>query len=208
MTVVKICGITNLEDALTCIECGADALGFNFYPASKRYIPPIEARDIIAELPDHIQKVGVFVNENSATVAKLALRIGLDMVQLHGDETNDHVLETRQRSGLPVIRAYRLKAGESIERNGVSADFILLDAYSDAEYGGTGQEMHRETARSVITQLPNTFLAGGMSSGNVRSYVSDLQPYGVDACSRLEISPGRKNHAEVENFIKEVRAAG
>jgi phosphoribosylanthranilate isomerase len=202
--IVKICGITNLEDALAAVEAGADALGFNFYRRSPRYVAPEEARRIAARLPQSVMRVGVFVNGGEPEeVARVADEAGLTAVQLHGDEPPEYCRALRERF---VIKA--LRAGADFEPESVveyEADAILLDAFSGAERGGTGRVVDWALARRVRELVPRLFLAGGLSPENVGAAVGAVGPYAVDACSRLESAPGRKDSLRVRAFVAAAR---
>ncbi|HWT00023.1 MAG TPA: phosphoribosylanthranilate isomerase [Pyrinomonadaceae bacterium] len=202
--IVKICGITNLEDAVAAVEAGADALGFNFYRRSPRYVPPEEARRIVAELPQSVMKVGVFVNEGEpAEVARVADEVGLTAVQLHGDESPEYC---RALDGRFVIKAVRAGADFEPERvRSYEADAILLDAFSEKERGGTGRVIDWGAARRVRELVPRLFLAGGLSPSNVAAAVEAVGPYAVDACSGLESAPGRKDRERVRAFVAAAR---
>lgn len=199
-TKVKICGITNLDDARVAVEAGAYALGFNFYPRSPRYIRPEDARRIIAQLPSSVLTVGVFVNEaEPETVARTALELNLGAVQLHGDESPAYC---RALKNFHVIKALRVGAGfasESVVEYETEA--ILLDAFDGRERGGTGRTFDWEIARRVCELVPKLFLAGGLSPENVGQAIQSVKPFAVDACSRLEIEPGRKDPSRVRAFL-------
>lgn len=203
MVRVKICGITNLEDARAAVEAGADALGFNFYPRSPRYITPQDARRIIEQLPAHILAVGVFVNEAAPeAVARMAEESNVGAVQLHGDESPAYC---RALGNLYVIKALRVAeafAPESVLEYETEA--ILLDAFDRRERGGTGRTFDWEVARRVRELVPKLYLAGGLSAENVSEAVWKVQPYAVDACSRLESAPGIKDRERVRAFISAV----
>jgi phosphoribosylanthranilate isomerase len=205
MTLVKICGVTSLEDALLCAGAGADLLGFNFYPKSPRYVAPEEARRIIRRLPASITCVGVFVNEASpARVEAIAERAGVSAVQLHGDEPAAYCRALR----LPAIKALRVAPGfapESAARCG--AESVLLDAYSRDAYGGTGEVFDWSAARRVRALVPRLFLAGGLCAANVAEAVRAVAPCAVDACSLLERAPGLKDAGRVRAFVAAVRRA-
>ncbi|HKQ53803.1 MAG TPA: phosphoribosylanthranilate isomerase [Pyrinomonadaceae bacterium] len=202
--IVKICGITNLEDALMAVEAGADALGFNFYRRSPRYVAPEEAREIAARVPQSVMRVGVFVNGGvPAEVARVADEVGLTAVQLHGDESPAYC---RALEGRFVIKAVR--AGKDFEPESVleyGADAILLDAFSDKERGGTGLVVDWTVARRVRELVPRLFLAGGLGPENVAAAVSAVGPYAVDACSRLESVLGRKDPSRMRAFVAAAR---
>jgi phosphoribosylanthranilate isomerase len=199
MVRVKICGITNLEDAVGAVEAGADALGFNFYPRSPRYIEPENARRIIEELPG-VLMVGVFVNAGvPEEVARVAEASKVSAVQLHGDESPAYC---RALKSLYVIKALRVAKDfvpESVSEYETEA--ILLDAFDGRERGGTGRAFDWEIARRVRELVPKLYLAGGLSAENVAEAVERVRPYAVDACSRLEHAPGRKDAARVRAFI-------
>jgi phosphoribosylanthranilate isomerase len=201
MVFVKICGITNPEDARAAVEAGADALGFNFYRRSARFIAPAEARRIIESLPAGVLSVGVFVNESSPEeVARIADLSGIGAIQLHGDESPDYC---RALSGRHVIKALRVGPdfmAESVGQYEMNA--ILLDAFDARERGGTGRVMDWQLARRIRELVPMLYLAGGLSPENVCAAIAAVGPHAVDACSRLEDSPGRKNHQRLRDFIQ------
>ncbi|HEV2705990.1 MAG TPA: phosphoribosylanthranilate isomerase [Pyrinomonadaceae bacterium] len=206
MALVKICGITNLADALACVEAGADMLGFNFYRRSPRYIEPRAARRIIEGLPQGVQTVGVFVNEETPErVAELADTAGVAAVQLHGDEAEDYC---RALSGRFVIKALRVADDFAPERaTCCGAEAVLLDGFSRTAYGGTGKTFDWSLARATRAVVPHLFLAGGLDQENVAAAVRFVRPYAVDACSLLESAPGVKDERRVRAFIAAVRGA-
>lgn len=201
MTLVKICGITNLEDALASAEAGADMLGFNFYPPSKRYIEPQVARQIIDQLPKGLVTMGVFVNEESPErVVDIASLAGVSGLQLHGDESADYC---RFLSGFYVVKT--LAVGDDFEPKSAlaySVNAIMLDAKDDLLRGGTGRNVDWTIARRVSEQGTKVFLAGGLSPNNVSAAILHVCPYAVDSCSALEDAPGKKNHDRVREFVK------
>lgn len=203
---IKICGITNLEDALAAVEAGADALGFNFYRRSPRYIAPEDARRIIRELPTTVMSVGVFVNESEPEqVARIADAVGLTAVQLHGDESPEYCSTLRARY---VIKALRVKEDfEPQMAQGYETDAILLDAYAKDARGGTGRVVDWEMASRVRELVPQLFLAGGLSVENIALAISAVEPYAVDACSQLESAPGKKDKELVRAFIMAAHGA-
>lgn len=206
MVFVKVCGITNLEDALSAVEAGADALGFNFYRRSPRYISVEAAREIIEQLPEAMMSVGVFVNEGEPDeVARIADLAGLKAVQLHGDESPQYC---RALKGRFVIKA--LRVGDHFDPQSVKeyeTDAVLLDAFAKEMRGGTGRAFDWSVARQVRELVPRLFLAGGLSPENVCQAIASVNPYGVDACSRLESAPGRKVGERVRAFLAAVRGA-
>ncbi|HTP63832.1 MAG TPA: phosphoribosylanthranilate isomerase [Geobacteraceae bacterium] len=194
---VKICGITSVGDALHAVRSGADALGFVFHEPSPRHVSPEMAETIIKELPPFIQVVGLFVNAESAYVNAIADRCGLDLVQLHGDEPPEYCEEIRRR----VIKAFRVRDMSSINQiSGYRVAGILLDAFSPAAYGGTGQTFNWDVAREAGKTCP-IILAGGLTPENVRLAVEKADPYAVDVSSGVEAAPGRKDPDKVKEFI-------
>jgi len=210
MVQVKICGITNLEDALVAVEAGADALGFNFYPDSPRFITPSDAYSIIECLPENVLCVGIFVNERPETVARVANQAGLSGLQFHGDETPEYAsaFDDQLTGSRFRIKALRVGAGFNPEIAArYETDAILLDAFDSRARGGTGQMVDWEVARRTRELVPKLFLAGGLGPENIEEAIRMVKPYGVDACSGLESSPGRKDAARVRDFIRLARAA-
>lgn len=191
--IVKICGITNRGDAQAAVDGGASALGFNFYPASPRYIAPDAAEAILATLPAGVLKVGVFVNEPASAVAALAGRMGLDIVQLHGESPEIP-------SGLRVWRALPVAPGFDVRSlDPLPVEAVLLDAPAGSLYGGTGLTFDWTLARGAHRPV---ILAGGLDETNVRRAIEEAWPWGVDSCSRLEASPGRKDRGRMAQFLK------
>ena len=206
MTKVKICGITNIEDALLSAKFGADALGFNFYEKSPRYIAPEKAREIIKELPAHVLKVGVFVNESLNEIIEIAATAKLDAIQLHGDETPEFARELKAKTNLEIIKAFRVSLEFKPENVlQYEVDAILLDAYSQHEHGGTGEIFDWEIAKKVREIFPKMYLAGGLSAKNIAKAILAVKPFAVDACSSIEEVKGIKNHTKVKNFIFQVK---
>jgi len=193
---VKVCGITKLEDAVAAIEGGASALGFNFYPKSPRYIAPDCAAGMIAKLPATVWKVGVFVNESPERITDLASHVGLDIVQLVGQAIRLSALRIWQTAY--VDEKFRLA---DIEHN--PAEAILLDTPASEAYGGTGRTFDWSRAAGSNKRI---ILAGGLDAGNVRQAIAAAQPWGVDICSRIESSPGRKDHVKMAQFLKEAKS--
>lgn len=200
---VKICGITNLEDALHAIACGADALGFVFFPGSPRFVDPDRARQIIAELPPFVTTVGLFVNEPPARIREMVDFCGLNTVQLHGDEEPDQCCYPPCR----VIKALRLKAemDESFFAS-FPASALLLDAYVPDKFGGTGHRCDWEKAAAVASSH-RVILAGGLTPDNVAEAVQQVHPYGVDVSSGVEEKPGKKDPEKVARFIRMAKEA-
>jgi len=203
MTLIKICGITSLDDAHAAVAAGADALGFNFYKPSPRYITPENARGIIDTLPDSILTVGVFVNEESPeTVRAIADRSGIKAVQLHGEESPKYC-----RALNPVIKNFSVSTSFDIDQiSAYEVDAIMLDTKDNRLHGGTGRVFDWSIAQQVSRIFPKLFLAGGLSPENVREAIEMVQPYAVDACSSLEDKPGIKNHERMRIIVNAVRS--
>jgi phosphoribosylanthranilate isomerase len=202
---VKVCGITNAEDALAAVEAGADALGFIFFEKSPRYVVPAVAAQIIAELPPLVTAVGVFVNEGLASVRSIMDTCGLAMAQLHGDENASYCRELAR----PAMKAIRLKDRGSLlalaeyrGRGGVRG--FVLDTFSELVYGGTGQVTDWRLSAEVA-QSARVLLAGGLTPENVAEAIHTVRPYGVDVSSGVESTPGKKDHAKVRAFLDAVR---
>lgn len=197
MTLVKICGITNLEDALAAVEFGADALGFNFYHESPRYISPEAAQKILEEIPPSIWKVGVFVNEPAESVIDLSQDLELDYLQFHGEETPYYC----EQFAKPYWKAFRFKNEHGFDlMKKYHCDYYLVDAYSEKGYGGTGEVADWSLAREA-KKIGKIFLAGGLTPENVKEAIRNVQPDGVDVTSGVESEPGKKDPAKLERFI-------
>jgi phosphoribosylanthranilate isomerase len=203
---VKICGITNWTDARRAVEAGVQFLGFNFYRPSPRYIQPAAARRIIRRLPDGIAAVGVFVNEPEANMLALARRVGLDYLQLHGDESPEQV--ARLKREIPVIKAIRVR--DSFRPKQLNsfgrASAILLDGFDARSRGGTGKTFNWNLARGSSGSR-RIFLAGGLTPENVAEAIRVARPYAVDVCSGIEARPGRKDPARIVALMWAVQAA-
>jgi phosphoribosylanthranilate isomerase len=196
VTLIKICGITTLDDALQACECGADALGFNFWPRSPRFLDPLKAAQIIERLPGNVLTVGVFVDEPAEQVDAVCQGAGIEVAQVHGASAG---LARRWWQAWPAT-SERIR--ERMEQSGAEA--FLIDAPSGEARGGTG----RTFDWSLAAGLPGrVVLAGGLDAGNVAEAMAAARPWGVDACSRLELEPGRKDHAKVAAFVRAARQA-
>lgn len=205
---IKICGLTNIDDARLAADLGADQLGFNFYPKSPRYVSPADARVMIDQLPESVLKVGVFVNESIENIFEIVRTARLDAVQLHGDEDAMFVSTLRENRSIMIIKAVRVMPETRVdEAPHANVDAILLDSFSVNERGGTGETFDWKFALAVKAIFPDIYLAGGLSPENVGEAVSTVRPYAVDACSRLESSPGKKDAEKMRNFIAAVRQA-
>lgn len=204
MVRVKICGITNLEDAEAAVESGADALGFVFFKNSPRYIRPEKASAIIRSLPSFVLSVGVFVNEKRQDLEAILSSTGIDIVQLHGDETPEMCNLSRR-----IVKAIRVKSLNSLApleefRNRVSA--FLLDTYTPNALGGTGTIFNWDIAAEA-KQFGRVILAGGLTPDNVAAAVGHVRPYAVDVSSGVELQKGKKDHDKVKRFIEQAKSA-
>lgn len=199
---VKICGITNRDDARAAVHAGADALGFVLHRSSPRYIAPQAIKRLVGELPPFILTVGVFVNEDPQIVRNIMDECGLLFAQLHGDESAGYC-EALQR---PVIRAIRLRDYGSLlslaeykGRCGVRG--FIIDTFSKEAYGGTGQPTDWALAAEAARAAP-ILLAGGLTPENVQLAIERVRPYGVDVSSGVERSPGQKDHDKIAAFVR------
>jgi len=205
MVLVKVCGITNLDDALAAADAGADALGFNFYPRSPRYVSAEAVRLIVDQLPKSVMPVGVFVNEALEAVERIASTSGVSALQLHGNESPEYCKALKGRFLIKVFSASAEFAPQTVLDYDVKA--IMFDAADKKRFGGTGQLSNWSIARQARELFPRLFLAGGLSAENVGEAISLVRPYAVDACSLLESAPGRKDHAKVRAFVAAVLGA-
>lgn len=197
---VKICGITNREDALAAAEMGASAIGLNFYRQSPRYVSPTGAAVIAAGLPENVLKVGVFVDEPADSIARIALQVGLDVAQLHGFS---------ECTSLPSWRAVAIVEPDDVALfSDEMAEAYLLDTPSKTLRGGTGLTFRWELARQARDlTTKKIIIAGGLDETNVQQAIGEAGPWGVDACSRLEIEPGRKDRQRMKQFIEAAHGA-
>jgi phosphoribosylanthranilate isomerase len=202
---IKICGITNEEDARVAVEAGADALGFILYRKSPRFVEAAMVKRIIDGLPPFVAAVGVFVNEDAAAVRRIMDECGLTLAQLHGDESAAYC----EGLGRPSMKALRLKdrgtflaLAEFQGRANVRA--FVLDAFSDQAYGGTGQTVDW-TLAAEAARASRVLLAGGLTPDNVAEAIRQVRPYGVDVSSGVEMRPGQKDHAKVRAFVQAAR---
>jgi phosphoribosylanthranilate isomerase len=204
MTRVKICGITNPEDALAAVDAGADALGFVFFRESPRHIFPEEAARIIALLPPFVQTIGLFVNEDNAAINEIAKLCRLDLLQLHGDEKPEQC----EQLGRRVMKAFRIKSMtclDPIESYRIAG--YLLDAYSPSAYGGTGMAFNWEIAAEAVRRHGRVILAGGLTPENVAEAIRKVRPCAVDVSSGVESAPGKKDLQKVREFIRNAKEA-
>jgi phosphoribosylanthranilate isomerase len=200
---VKICGITNKEDALAAAKCGASALGFIFYLPSPRYIKPEDARKIITTLPDNLVKVGVFVNEKSENIKKVMEYCALDMIQLHGDESPEYC---REFPASIIIKAVELKNKDDLkEALAYNVAAIMVDTRDGNLYGGTGKKSNWELA-SLLNKKKPLVLSGGLNAGNVAEALKTVAPLALDINSGAEMSPGIKDHSKLERLFIVINA--
>ncbi|MDO8520126.1 MAG: phosphoribosylanthranilate isomerase [Deltaproteobacteria bacterium] len=198
---VKICGITSLDDAMDAADCGVDWLGFNFYPDSPRYIEPAKAFEIIQDIPSAIEKIGVFVNEAADKVADIAIDLSLDRLQFHGDETAEYC----NAFGRPWYKAFRLQTeGDLAPIPSYECDWILADAFVEKAFGGTGVVSNWDLARCA-GERKKLILSGGLKPENIEMALEAVKPQAVDVASGVESSPGVKDKFKVEEFIKRVK---
>lgn len=202
MVKVKICGLTEVNDALDAVELGADFLGFNFYPESPRFVEPEIAQKILEEIPDNVSKVGVFVNTQISDVVDLAIQLGLDYLQFHGDETPEEL----NPLGRPWFKAFRLKNMSDLELiPAYECEWILLDAYSETAYGGTGMTAQWDLVHEAKQFGKKIFLAGGLNPDNVEMAIQAVKPWAIDVASGVESSPGVKDRSKMETLIKRAK---
>ena len=234
MVWIKICGITNNSDAEVAVRYGTDALGFIFSTDSPRRISLKAASSIIDYLQDisehngnentedkgsrivAVEKVGVFVNEDIREVANFSRQLKLDYIQLSGDERIDYIKKLKEEiPDIKVIKAIRIgneeksrseKIKETVKEFRILADHILMDSYHPTKYGGTGKTLDLEAAKS-FGAIPGFILSGGLDHLNIGEAIRNIKPFGIDVSSRLEASPGKKDHRLVKSFIEAARAA-
>jgi len=198
---IKICGITNIEDALLAESFGVDAVGFIFYNKSNRYVTPEQAENIIRTLSPLTSKIGVFVDENSENINNISRQTGINVVQLHGDENPDII----KNISLPVIKAFRVDDNFDYNKLNQYQEYsLLLDAYTENDYGGTGNKFNWD---KIPVQIKNKIiLAGGISSDNIEFIYKNINPAAVDLSSSLEVKPGKKDKKKMEKFFNKANA--
>jgi phosphoribosylanthranilate isomerase len=201
MVKVKICGLTNLKDAAAAVDMGADLLGFNFYPKSKRYIPLAEAVVIIDNLPTFVDVAGVFVNATAEHIKEVGEQCFLNWIQLHGDENPDFC-DSVSGLGTRIIKAIRVKSATDIETaQQYSTDAILFDAFDSQSYGGTGKSFDWDMIDQIHKRI---FLAGGINPKNAVQAI-ETGVYGIDVCSGIEKEPGKKDHEKMKQLFENIR---
>lgn len=202
MVKVKICGNTNLDDAMAAVQAGADAVGFVFYAKSPRAVDPKTAAEIISRLPPFVAPVGVFVNEELTVVRRIMEVCNIPLAQLHGDESPQYCAEL----GRSVIKAIRVRDSRDLERMAAyQVSGFVLDAFVEGNPGGTGVTIDWDLAAQA-QMLGPIILAGGLTPDNVLEAVRQVRPYAVDVTSGVEASPGKKDHAKVRAFITNAKS--
>ena len=203
---VKICGITSYEDAAMALDAGADALGFNFFPASPRYIDAGAAHEIIRRLPPFAVTVGLFVNvPNPDDVVGVALVAGVQVIQLHGDEDPEYCRRLSDYSLIKALRIGHEPVKQDLDQYPVRA--FLLDVRDDSRFGGTGKSFDWTLVQGIDRKRP-IILAGGLGADNVQAAIRAVEPYGIDVCSGVEREPGIKDPVKLAEFMNEVRHVG
>lgn len=201
---IKICGITNLEDATAAVEAGADALGFMFYDRSARNVSIDRVADIVSKIPTWMLKVGVFVNPEPGLVMSALGTCGLNMLQFHGDESPDFCASF----GVMNMKAFRVRDAVSLEAmKDYRTDVFLLDSHVNGKLGGTGEKFNWDLAVQAKEFGKPIFLAGGLTPENVAEAVYRVRPFGVDVSSGVEELPGKKNHQKIWDFVTAARKA-
>jgi len=199
---VKICGITNIEDAMFCAELGANYLGFIFYEKSPRCVSLQAAKEIARQLPKGIKKVGVFVNMNSLGINQIIENVGLDMIQLSGNEMKEDCVGF----DVPVIKSLAINSDEDFENaKQFSVEAILVDAKTENEFGGTGNRSNWDAAKR-LKSFHKIFLAGGLNPENIRATITTVQPFAVDVNSGVESFPGKKDKTKLTKLFQEINA--
>lgn len=197
--IVKICGIQTLSAAHAAVEAGANWLGFVFAP-SKRRITPEQAKAIVRTLPPSVQAIGVFVNETVETIKHTAEKVGLNMIQLHGDEPSHEA----EQLPYPIIKAFAIDHLKDIDVSAYPSDYILIDSPRTSSYGGTGRSFDWHILQEMSLDLGNIILAGGLTCQNINQAIQITQPQGVDVSSGVETN-GRKDNDKIRRFIYQAK---
>ena len=197
---IKICGVTTYDDAVSVIDAGATAIGFNFFSKSKRYINPVAAKEIAEKIRGKISIVGVFVDEELQSVKSIAAAVKLTYCQFHGSEEPEYV------NTFPnAIKSFRINDSlKNVYFDDYKAAAFLLDAYDEKEFGGTGKQFNWLLAREA-NEFGKIILAGGLNENNVSNAIEIVQPWGVDVSSGVEIEPGKKDKRKIEQFVQNAR---
>ncbi len=209
MVKIKICGITCAQDATWAVNLGADFIGLNFFKDSPRKVSPQNAMEIIQQLPPFVSAAGVFVNEEQKELVKIARKLGLKMIQLHGDESPDYCRQLKE--ALPeakIIKAFRIQDEASLapmSSFSEAADYFLLDAYVPEIPGGTGVTFNWELAVKAKELGKLVFLSGGLNPENIQEAIEKVKPFAVDVCSGIERSPKRKDYDKMKDFITKAK---
>ena len=206
MVKIKICGITNLKDAVGISKLRPDALGFVFYKKSPRYITPDEAKEIIHHIPSVIKKVGVFVNAKGKDIKNIAQDLKLDMLQFHGDESPEFC---KKFKNYRIIKVFRIK--DKIDRKKLLSYKVfayLLDSFAELGFGGTGRKFDWKLISGLDDIRCPVILSGGLTAGNVRKAIKQAKPQWVDVASSVESKPGKKDYRKVVKFIKAAKGRG
>ena len=207
MVRVKVCGITNVEDARHAAACGADEIGLNFYAKSPRFISMQAAQEVAHSIDASVKLVGVFVNASVDEIALTAKQCGLDAVQLHGDETIDFAQKIAHENSVRVIKTVEAeKALDILAEITLSGLNLLIDAPSMGEYGGTGRVSDWDRAADAAANFDRVYLAGGLGPDNVAAAIRKVRPFCVDACSKLESVKGKKDPQKVAAFIEAAKS--
>lgn len=207
MTKIKICGITNYEDAQNAIDLGADFLGFNFYNKSPRYLDYHKSNDIIQKLNGKSKIVGVFVNETIEKINQICNHCNPDLIQLSGDEDINFIEKLRKLTNKKIIKSFRIK--NEINKinskliNYFNSDYVMIDTFKEGFYGGTGKSFDLNTIKDIDNK--KLFLGGGLNEKNVNAAIKKLNPFAVDVCSSIEYVHGKKDFSKMKQFIGAVK---
>lgn len=208
MAKIKICGVTNVDDAMLVTNIGAEFIGLNLFKDSPRKISPAMAKEILSKLPPFISSVGVFVDEDLQALVKTAKKLGFKHLQLHGSETPDYCKQVFEQTQIPVIKAFRIKDESSLEQIPQYKDivkYILLDAHVEGEPGGTGATFNWDLAAKARDMGIPMFLAGGLTPENVEEAVEKVLPFAVDVASGVERLQRRKDYDKMKAFVRAAR---
>ena len=203
---VKVCGVTNLEDALACLFSGAGAIGFVFYDKSPRYISPLDAKNISKILPKKIKRVGVFVDEDASKIKRIAKLCNLDMLQFHGSESPEFCSKFK---GYKIIKAFRVGKKLELGQLGEYKTFAyLFDTFSKSKAGGTGKKFDWNLLHKTDKIKHQVFLSGGLNNRNLKYALRWINPDWVDVSSAVEAEPGKKDHKKIREFVKIAKGCG